>query len=306
PADRERVERAYAKAMAGSAYECEYRVQASIGGAERWIESHGKGLCDEAGHLVRILGALRDATDRHRYDEFRRLLPGIVAHDLRSPLSTVKMAGVALMGSAALPATGGKYVRAILRGADAMARLTDQLLDVTQARFGGGIPLDRAPTDLAEVGREAVVAAQIGSPESTIDLDVDGDARGVWDRTRLGEVVSNLIGNAIKHGAPGKAIEVVVRDDGDRVVFAVHKHGVPIPEDLIPALFDPFRRAESAESHKLGVKSYGLGLYITREIVVAHGGTIDVRSSQEAGTTFSVRLPRGVHDMGEKQHEARI
>src|SRR5262249_13415212 len=146
PADREQVEREYAKAMAGGAYECEYRVQASLAGAERWIESHGKGLLDEAGHLGRILGVLRDVTGRHRYDEFRRLVPGILAHDLRSPLSTVKMAGVALMGSAALPATGGRYVQAILRGVDAMARLTDKLLDFTQARFGGGIPLDRAPT----------------------------------------------------------------------------------------------------------------------------------------------------------------
>jgi PAS domain S-box-containing protein len=138
-----------------------------------------------------------------------------------------------------------------------------------------------------------VASARIAAPECKIALRVDGDARGMWDGTRLSEVVSNLVGNAIKHGPAGDFIDVVVRGDGEYVVLSIHNRGAPIPADLLPVLFDPFRRAKGTGQRPGVEKSYGLGLYISRELVVAHGGTIEVRSSAAKGTTFTVRLPRG-------------
>jgi signal transduction histidine kinase len=204
------------------------------------------------------------------------------------------MATVMIQKGAAPSSSAGKYADAILRGADQIETMTDKLLDFTQARFGGGLPLERAPTDLADICRETVVAARITSPDDKIFFEVEGDGHGIWDRTRISEVASNLIGNAIKHGPRGGPVEIAVRGEGDEVVLAVHNGGAPIPADLLPVLFDPFCRAERADSRKDGEKSYGLGLYITREIVVAHGGDIEVSSSSEAGTTFTVRLPRGI------------
>src|SRR5262249_50307036 len=98
--------------------------------------------------------------------------------------------------------------------------------------------------------------------------------------------------NALKHGLHTHPIEVVVRGEGDQVILTVHNEGAPIPAELMPVLFDPFQRADRADHS--GEKSFGLGLYIAREAVLAHGRTIDVRSSSEAGTTFTVRLPRGI------------
>jgi signal transduction histidine kinase len=115
------------------------------------------------------------------------------------------------------------------------------------------------------------------------------DTRGVWDKERLAQVVSNLIGNAIEHGKPGGAIEVRLRSEGDGVRLEVHNQGAAIPAELLPSIFDPFRRQQRAGQKSEGL---GLGLYICRELVRAHGGEIAVQSTDEAGTTFTVRLPR--------------
>ncbi len=287
PADRDRVERAWDAALAGADHSLEYRIIRD--GVERWLETHGKRCPIEPGKPVRMLAVCRDVTERHRYDEFRQLLPGILAHDLRTPLSTIRMASEMIVKSTVLPASAIRFAEATLRSTNQMTKMADQLLEFTQARFGGGLPLERAATDLAEVCREMVLAAHVTCPEREVRFGVDGDAHGLWDRTRLVELTTNLVGNAIKHGTPERPIDVAVRGEGDHVVLTVHNSGAPIPPELLPVLFDPFRRGYGARREK----SYGLGLYISREIVLAHGGTIDVSSSSDAGTTFTVRLPRG-------------
>jgi signal transduction histidine kinase len=291
-ADRERVREKQAQALAGDDYHVEFRVMTGNHRGERWLEGFGKALLDDSGKPLRVLGVVHDVTNRHHYEELTRLLPAIVAHDLRTPLATVKMAIQALLKSAALPANTTRYAHTILRSADLMAQMTTELLDFAQARFGGGLPLDRRPADLADIGSEAVHAARTRCPECDFEFDVQGTCQGSWDRTRMLEVITNLLGNAMKHGSHAHPIKLAVRGEGDHVTLAVHNVGAPIPPDLMPVLFDPFRRAERVTNRQLGEKSYGLGLYIIREIVVAHGGTIDVRSSSESGTTFTIRLPR--------------
>ncbi len=293
PADREQARSDFDEAVASAgSFKHEYRVVSDTPSDERWLESAGTVLSN-GDQPHRMLGVVHDVTARHRYDEFSRLLPGIVAHDVRSPLSTIKMAVSMIRRSSDPSSSAGRYAETILRGADQIAKMADRLLDFTQARFGGALPLARAPMDLAEVCSEIIDAARIASAEAEVALKVEGDTRGVWDRTRLSEVVSNLVGNAIKHGPAGEPIDVIVRGDGDHVVLSVHNGGTPIPADLLPVLFDPFRRADRTDRSPGAEKSYGLGLYISREIVIAHGGTIEVRSSTTHGTTFTVVLPRG-------------
>jgi signal transduction histidine kinase len=131
-------------------------------------------------------------------------------------------------------------------------------------------------TEIREAHRNAVVRLETG-----------GSLVGEWDGDRLAQVVSNLVGNAIQHG-DGTVITVTAVNEGEDVVLAVRNGGEPIPAGAYPTIFEPLARGQSDESGH----SIGLGLFIARAIVAAHGGVIDVTSSREAGTTFTVRLPR--------------
>ena len=123
-----------------------------------------------------------------------------------------------------------------------------------------------------------------------MSFEADSEVRGVWDRERLGQVVSNLVGNAIAYGKADGAVSVVLRDEGDSVTLSVHNEGPAIPAEVLPAIFDPFRRQARRTSRNSD--GLGLGLFICRELVAAHGGEISVQSTDGAGTTFTVRLPR--------------
>ena len=291
-ADRKAAEEHFRQAVnSGGKIHFEYRTLLSQGGA-MWVESQGRVLLDEGGKPQRVIGTTRDVTERHRYDEFRELLLGILAHDLRSPLSAIKMAGQQLQKSNASSSPVTQFAKSIVRGANHMARMIDRLLEFTEARFGAGLPVDRAPTDLADIAREVVTEARLAHPESALHFEFDGNTRGSWDAVRLSEVTSNLLGNAIKHGQHGELIDVTVLGNDADVVLKVHNNGPPIPEEIRPLIYEPFVGAGRHPGKRTFESSLGLGLYITRELVRAHGGTIEVSSSAESGTTFTVCLPR--------------
>jgi len=276
----------------GGEFEFEYRV---IGHGElktRWVETHGKALesADGAGPK-RVIGVLRETTKRHQADEFRKLAAGVIAHDLRSPLSAIKLASQ-LIEREHLPATAVQKVKVVVRTVDRMVNMGERLLDYSQAEFGGGLPIEKAFTDLEEICWDAIGEVESTHPGCQVDLKVQGDCRGLWDRTRLCQVVANLVGNAVKHGEPGQPVYVVTRDEGDQVALLVCNVEPPIPTELIPTVFEPFHHGQMRRVSGQG--SFGLGLYIVREIVAAHGGTVEVSSSAAAGTMFIVRLPRGL------------
>jgi signal transduction histidine kinase len=240
---------------------------------------------------TRLAHAIADqiafAVDRRLAAQERERVLGIVGHDLRNPLGAVVMSAQALLRQEVSERTA-RLVRRIVTSSERMERLLRQLLDFTQARQGSGLSVLRGRCDLAEIARHVVDECEAAHPDCSASLEESGDAAGEWDGDRLAEVLSNLVGNAIQHGA-GSAVRVAVRDVGSHVVAEVHNGGPPIPPALQPNLFDPFRRgvAGAGRAHHVG-----LGLFISREIVRAHGGTIEVRSTAEAGTTFTVRLPR--------------
>jgi PAS domain S-box-containing protein len=296
PEDREYFQQMRAQALGvggGCEFEFEYRVIGRANGRTRWVESHGRVV--ESAHNEahrRVIGVLRDTTKRHDIDDLRKLAAGVIAHDLRSPLSAIRLSSEILMRGGDLPEAAVQKVQSIARKVDRMAHMVEQFLVYTQAQFGGGLPLDRELVDLGEVCRRAIDDEQAAYPASEIHLDVEGDCGGVWDRIRLIEVACNLVGNALKHGDRTQPIYVGARDEGEQVLLEVHNTGPAIPAELIPEIFEPFRRAGGRSRTIEG--GYGLGLYIVREIVAAHDGKIEVSSSAARGTTFAVRLPRGL------------
>lgn len=215
--------------------------------------------------------------------EFREMFIGILGHDLRNPLESIVLAATLLLRRGHLDDNDAATTTRIIRSTQRMSRMISQVLDLTRARLGGGLALDREPTDLHEVCRNVVEEF-----ESPVTLEVVGDVTGTWDEDRLAEVVSNVTGNAIQYADPGTAVTVAARSDGDHVVVEIRNQGDPIPADVLPFIFEPFRRAQQREKTP---GNLGLGLYIANEIIRAHGGTLDARSA-EGTTTFVMRLPR--------------
>ncbi|HYQ42137.1 MAG TPA: response regulator, partial [Polyangiaceae bacterium] len=237
--------------------------------------------------IATIADQIAIAVDRDSSERFRELFIGILGHDLRNPLNAVLMAQHLLLDTAA-----ENEKRLLLRlggSARRMQRMITQLLDFTRARSGGGIALLREPCDLSAICTQAVEELRTANPERRIEMKVSGDARGQWDTDRMAQVFSNLIANAVSYGGADQPVAISVVAQRAEVVCSVHNFGTPIPEDFVPYLFDPFRRARHAKSS--AAQGLGLGLFICQQIVAAHSGTTVVESNAEFGTTFTVTLP---------------
>lgn len=265
------------------------------GGEEFPIEATLSELETEGQRLHTII--LRDVTDRaralaQREEDYRlrELLLGVLGHDLRNPIGVVGLSAYHLLKRGRLDEQQGRSLARIATAAERMQRMVDQLLDFTRIRHAGGIPIDPGPVDLREVTARIADEFESIHPGRPLTCAATGDATGRWDGDRLAQVISNLVGNAIEHGRKDGPVAVTIRDEGETVVLEVRNEGLPIPPELRSVVFDPFRRA--GVRPEMRRKSLGLGLYIAREVVIAHGGAIELRSSDEEGTTFSVRLPR--------------
>jgi len=168
-----------------------------------------------------------------------------------------------------------------------MGRMIEQILDLTRIR-SGNMPVSFREVDLVAIVKELVEQQLLLSPEALIELTAPRSLVGLWDEDRLTQVVTNLLGNALRHGAAGAAIQVELVDLGQTVKLVVENPGHPIPASVLTSLFMPFHRHPGAPKKAMGL---GLGLYITREIVLAHGGEITVDSTEQR-TRFSVTLPK--------------
>jgi signal transduction histidine kinase len=235
-----------------------------------------------------------EATLRLRNEElaravhFSEMFVGILGHDLRNPLSGVTTAARLLARRADSEKVARPAAR-ILSSAERMARMIDQLLDFTRVRLGQGIPLTRAPTDLAEICRLAIDEIEGGAHAPRVQLAVAGDPVGTWDGDRLAQLASNLIGNALAHGEPASDVRVRVDGRTEQVTLQIENAGV-VPPDLLPMLFQPMRVGQDRKPARSS--GLGLGLYISQQIALAHGGDIEVTSTDPDGTRMRVRLPR--------------
>jgi signal transduction histidine kinase len=145
---------------------------------------------------------------------------------------------------------------------------------------------------MGELGLQLVDEMRALSPGRRIEINIVGDVKGEWDRSRMGQVFSNLIGNAIQYGRDTTDVVVSVADYKQQVLISVHNAGDPIPADKLGTVFDSMVRGRASGSDANGSTHLGLGLYITKKIVAAHGGEISVKSTADSGTTFTVLLPR--------------
>lgn len=230
-----------------------------------------------------------------RYSEKERqaqdIFLGILGHDLRTPLQAIRLSAKYLMRSESADSTliqlGSRTYNSTVR----MQKIIENLLDFIRSRTGGGLPIHPEETDLADICDQIAEECRASHPGKVIHTAITGDVRGKWDAVRIAQVYQNLIGNAIQYGSD-TPITVLTYEDGVHAVLSVHNGGAPIPPGLKKNIFDPLRRNLSGAAHRGDRKNLGLGLYIVREIVAAHHGSIDVVSTEQDGTTFTVRLPR--------------
>lgn len=242
-------------------------------------------------HVLRSKVEVFATLDRQRQrlreqDRMREMFVGILGHDLRNPLSGIMMCAQLVLARSQDSSLAEPLSR-VLSNSQRMARMVEQMLDLTRLRLGDGISLAPRPSDLRRLLDDVV--AENDDHRRRCRLESVGDAAGTWDPDRIQQVLSNLLGNAVRHGAAESPVTVKV--DGsvkDRVALSVHNHGTPIPEELRPVLFAPFR----GQDHGRRGGGLGLGLYITEQLVRAHGGTISFQSTEQAGTSFLVTLPR--------------
>jgi len=218
---------------------------------------------------------------------FRDQMMGVLGHDLRNPLNVVRLSAQTLLARGDVPEAHLRMIRRMLSNADRIDRMVHDLLDYTRAR-GGELALARTPCALADICREVVDAMETLHPARTFRLVIGPrDTEGEWDRDRIVRALSNLMTNAVNYGDPSSEVTLFVDGQDELVLVRVHNRGNPIPAELQPRIFEPFTRADSAADRE----GLGLGLFIVREIVRGHGGTVEV-ASNEQGTTFTVRLSR--------------
>jgi phosphoserine phosphatase RsbU/P len=297
PEDLQRLERE-ARAAYGERRQltASFRIRTQQG-EQRWVWSRTFAQYRPDGTIECIEGFATDITQQKTAEEeirqraeFEQQLLGIVSHDLRNPLNAIVLGAATLLKREGLDERSTQSVRRILRSADRATRMIRDLLDFTQVRLGGGIPVEVKPLDLFAHAEQVLEELE---HSQRLTLTQEGDTRGEWDPDRIAQVIANLVGNALKYSPSGTPVKVSARGDGDMVILEVHNEGEPIPPALLPALFKPLSRG--AGKVDMETRSIGLGLYIVESIVRAHGGAIEVSSTSEAGTRFLVRLPRSRH-----------
>jgi signal transduction histidine kinase len=240
---------------------------------EREIERRGRAIRVSERETAEAKDTVREK-DRHI---------GVLGHDLRNPLFGIVAGLNVLARSNNLSEAERATVARMLRSGDRMATMIRDLLDYTRTSLGA-FPHNPVPMDLMTVCEAAIDELRSIHPDRTITCEFTGNAEGNWDPVRLQQVVSNLVGNALEHSE--SMVSVRVEAGTHDVVLSVRNDGEPIPPDVLPILFEPFRRGDRSPN------GLGLGLFIVREIIRRHGGTINVRSSPDAGTTFVSRWPR--------------
>lgn len=208
----------------------------------------------------------------HAVETTRKTVLGVLGHDLRTPLGAVTLGADLLRETEELGTRGKRIIAQITTSAQNANQMVSDLLDLARCNLG------------------------TAHPAANIVFNESGAVTGQYDRSRMAQVFSNLIGNAVRHGRAKSPINVTLDDDGARACFSVQNQGEPIPANVLPSLFDPEKRYSKYSEGQQGSSSgLGLGLFIAAQIVEGHGGKIEVESSLEHGTIFRVKIPTQNH-----------
>jgi signal transduction histidine kinase len=237
--------------------------------------------------------ALTEAAARYteEMDKSRELFLGMLGHDLRNPLGAISgFAELQLLSKS--PDRHAHFASQILICAGRMSHMITDLIELTRVRLGAGLSINPTRTCMRQICTNVIEEMRSIYPKRFFDLKCAEEIPGEWDEAKLSQVLSNLLGNAVQHGAVDSPVAVTAKKDKHEVVLSVHNEGAPIPAEIIPKLFDClFQGASRQRAADDNSTSLGLGLYIAKEIIAAHGGTIEVQSSEDEGTTFVVRFP---------------
>lgn len=226
-----------------------------------------------------------------KLNETRDTFLAILGHDLRSPLAATSTAGDFLMTGAFDEHVKQTGVR-VKRSATTMAGMVNDLLALARTQLGSGIPIERRECNLLDMCQWAIEDANAAHPRAKFDLHASGDLVGCFDLERLQQLLTNLANNAAQHGTSGQTIMIEIDGEKDRILLKVRNRGAAIPQDALPTLFRSLVQL-APQNHNASLRSsLGLGLFIAKQIAVAHGGDIRVSSDGAVGTEFTVEIPR--------------
>ena len=297
PEDVETCLTRWARSLAtGDEYEVEFRLRRSDG-THCWHLGRGEPYRDASGAIATWFGTNTNIDDRKRAQDmleernaFEQHLIGIVSHDLRNPINAIGIAAALLRERGGLDERQSKAVARISSSAARARHMIRDFLDFTEARSAGRVPVNPAAANIRDIARHVFDEFQLVQRDREATIEHRGEETAHWDSERIAQVIANLLGNAFQHGSPGGPVRLITCGTDRDVSIQVRNSGVPIPADDLPRLFEPFERG--AGTTPSSTRSVGLGLFISKQIVAAHGGTIDVRSNAKDGTIFTVRLPR--------------
>ncbi|WP_339650308.1 HAMP domain-containing sensor histidine kinase [Halopseudomonas pelagia] len=276
----------------------EYRaLRASV--LRLWFKgeaAHRQEDANELEDLIRFNEAIDQALAESvaRYSEAvienSDIFVGMLGHDLRSPLQVLSFGAAKLKhmedADNSLNQLGSTMIASVQR----MKQMLDNLMDFTESRIGEGLTIHLGPTDLAEIARQLIDEFRSSHHDHSFRQLDTGNCVGNWDASRVGQICQNLISNALQHGAPEGEIVVSCEGLDDKVILTVKSEGDPIPESRQQNIFELSKRKHLEKGNPN--KNLGLGLYIVKDLVMAHNGSVHVESTQSAGTTFTVVLPK--------------
>ncbi|MDD1968816.1 HAMP domain-containing histidine kinase [Pseudomonas putida] len=264
-----------------------------------WVESLDSPQTGHFTDMIRFNEAIDEALAEstaayaERVNRSRDIFLAILGHDLRAPLQAIGMSSEILMRKAGINEADMAYVKRIKSSSRHMATMVNDLLEFVRSRLGSTLPIERKPMEMTIACRDAIDAASAGQPDCDPVFTSTGDTQGEWDRARIDQLLQNLIGNALQHGASTHRINVSLMGSEHHISLSVHNDGEPIAQEAIGSIFDPLVRSlnEEVGNHNPST-SLGLGLFIVKEVVNAHSGSITVTSNVGDGTTFTVVLPK--------------
>ncbi|MBY6067743.1 PAS domain-containing sensor histidine kinase [Leisingera aquaemixtae] len=291
PGDMSRTEAAFERLKHGEPvlqFENRYRHK---DGSYRWLSwnavPEGDRFICNARDVTQAKENAAHLANREQEAHFREQFIAVLGHDLRNPLSAVG-AALRLLENEPQSAKALEILALGRQSVTRMSALINDILDFARSRLGDGIEIARSrEAPLLPVLQQTVEEIRLANPDTPLQEDYSFADPLDCDPSRIAQLVSNLLANAVTHGTPGKPVQVSARDESGEFVLSVANEGTPIPPDTVALLFEPFTRAETRESQN----GLGLGLFIAQQIAKGHGGLLSVQSDERL-TVFSLRVPR--------------